>query len=248
MQVKIIRPDLNLGNLRKLLSVKLLIPVIIVVAIAGIAAGVYFFSQYQKAQKQLAKTPQLGALESQQIVNKIAKLIELPADEQPSVATVSDVTKLKDQPFFAKAQNGDKVLIYTEAKKAILYRPGTNKIVEVSTVNIGSSNGAKSTASATASPTSEVKLKVVLYNGTTTVGLTKTTQDSLTAKFDNIEIVARENASKSDYTKTFVIDLSGKNKATADQLAQELRGEVGGLPSSETKPNADILVILGENQ
>lgn len=48
-----------------------------------------------------------------------------------------DPEKLRDQPFFANAQRGDKVLIYANAKKAILYNPPSNKIIEVAPVNIG---------------------------------------------------------------------------------------------------------------
>jgi hypothetical protein len=47
------------------------------------------------------------------------------------MATVLEQDKLKDQPFFARAQNGDKVIIYTQNKKAILYRPSENRIIEV---------------------------------------------------------------------------------------------------------------------
>lgn len=54
-------------------------------------------------------------------------------DETPTIATVSDITKLQGQPFFAKAQNGDKVYVYSNAKKAILYRPSENKIIEETT-------------------------------------------------------------------------------------------------------------------
>lgn len=69
------------------------------------------------------------------LVAKIGTLIELPAGEEPTIATVTDKTKLTDQPFFASAQNGDVVLIYTHAKKAYLYRPGSNKILDVAPVN-----------------------------------------------------------------------------------------------------------------
>ena len=39
--------------------------------------------------------------------------------------------------FFSKAKVGDKVIIYTNARKAILYDPVAGKIVEVAPVNIG---------------------------------------------------------------------------------------------------------------
>jgi hypothetical protein len=51
-----------------------------------------------------------------------------------------------------------------------------------------------------------------------------------------------------DYTKDLIVDLTGKNAAFAKTLAGELNGEVGSLPSSETKPDADILVILGTSE
>lgn len=72
------------------------------------------------------------------LLTEVNLLYDLPTDESPTVATVSDKTKLKNQPFFSKAENGDKVLIYTKAKKAILYRPTTHKIVEVSPLTITS--------------------------------------------------------------------------------------------------------------
>lgn len=75
---------------------------------------------------------------SQDVANLVAlvgKLIELPTDEEPVIATVSDPQQLKNQAFFAKAQKGDKVLIYNKSRKAILYNPTTNRIIDVAPLN-----------------------------------------------------------------------------------------------------------------
>jgi hypothetical protein len=68
-------------------------------------------------------------------VAAVGKLMDLPS-EKPTVATVKDVTQLPlNQPFFVAAKNGDTVLFYNDAKKAILYRPETDKIINVSPIN-----------------------------------------------------------------------------------------------------------------
>ena len=75
--------------------------------------------------------------ELRQIIARVGQLLVLPEGEIPTLATVTDPEKLKDQSFFVHAKIGDKVLIYTNAKKAILYSPAANKIVEVAPLNIG---------------------------------------------------------------------------------------------------------------
>jgi hypothetical protein len=74
----------------------------------------------------------------------------LPADETPSIATVLDKDKLDGQAFFANAQNGDKMIIYTNAKKAILFRPSEKLVVEVMPLLIGD-NAASPTPAPSAS-------------------------------------------------------------------------------------------------
>lgn len=71
---------------------------------------------------------------------KIGRFMELPKGEQPTLATVTDRDKLKGQDFFADAKNGDKLLIYPKAKRAILYRPSTEKVIEVTNLTSGSQN------------------------------------------------------------------------------------------------------------
>lgn len=68
---------------------------------------------------------------------KIGRLVFLPKDEIPSVATVSEPELLNNQIFFAEAKKGYVVLIYSNAKKAILYDPVADKIIAMASVNIG---------------------------------------------------------------------------------------------------------------
>lgn len=211
------------------------------VLVAGSVPSYYFYNQYQKTQALLKNPTEAARQEVQALTLQVGKYIELPSEE-PTVATVSDKDKLKEQAFFAHAKNGDKVLIYTQARKAILFRPSTNKIIEVSTVNIGGVTG-----EATASGSVTHKPTVALLNGTNVVGLTKTVERQLLEKGVNVEVVSKENAKKQDYTKTKVIDLTNTQKEVAEQLAKLLNGEVGSLPEGETRPaNADLLVILGK--
>lgn len=85
--------------------------------------------------------------ETDALVAEVGKLIDLPKDEKPTVATVTDIDKVKDQPFFKNAKNGDKVLIYTNAKKAILYRPSEKRIIEVGAVNLNQESPSPSPSS-----------------------------------------------------------------------------------------------------
>lgn len=104
--------------------------VLVILLFIAIGAGVFF---YQKAN---GNPQQQSQQELKQTVAAVGKLMVLP-DETPTLATVSDPEKLKDQAFFKNAHTGDKVLIYANAQKAILYSPSLNKIVEVAPVNLG---------------------------------------------------------------------------------------------------------------
>lgn len=112
---------------------------IVIIVAAVIASGVFAYLYFEARQEvEQYSDPQAAAqAETERLTQEVGELIELPADEQPTIATVVDREELQDQPFFANAQNGDRVLIYTQARKAILYRPDTKKIIEVAPINIG---------------------------------------------------------------------------------------------------------------
>jgi hypothetical protein len=114
------------------------------VGASGVAA--YSYNLYQQSQHQVRKlqnTKETAKVEAKKTIDAVAKLIVLPHDESPTIATVTDSKKLKSQAFFAKASNGDKVLIYTKAKKAILFSPTQNKVVEVAPINLGANKNAE---------------------------------------------------------------------------------------------------------
>ncbi len=105
-------------------------------ALALVIFGILFWrSQHQVKELRDSLDSKVNATkiaeENKALLERVGAVIILPDDETPTIATVSDLDKLKGQPFFAKAELGDKVLIYAKAKKAILYRPSTNKIVEL---------------------------------------------------------------------------------------------------------------------
>jgi hypothetical protein len=70
----------------------------------------------------------------EEITRRIGRLMPLPVGEEPTLATVSDITVLKDQPFFRNAKNGDFVLMYAKAKRAILYDAIGDRILEVAPI------------------------------------------------------------------------------------------------------------------
>ena len=106
-----------------------LIVILVILLIIATAGALYFYKEAHGGKIDPQK-------DLQQTITSVGKLMVLPTDEVPTLATVSDPDKLKDQAFFAHAEIGDKVLIYTKARKAILYSPSKNVIVEVSPLNI----------------------------------------------------------------------------------------------------------------
>lgn len=110
--------------------------VILLLVAAGASGTYYYYSKYQEVNNKLNNPEQTAQDEVTKIVNEIGMIMELPQDEQPTVATVLDKDKLKDQGFFVKAENGDKVVIYSKARKAILYRESAKKIIEVAPIEL----------------------------------------------------------------------------------------------------------------
>jgi hypothetical protein len=122
---------------------------LVVLLILGFGGWQYQQNQVLKKKVgQLQGTDAEASAEVKALVSKVGKLIVLP-EEEPTVATVTDPSKLAGQAFFATAKTGDKVLIYANAKKAVLYRPEEGKIVEVAPINLGEGESGQVAGSST---------------------------------------------------------------------------------------------------
>jgi hypothetical protein len=224
---------------------------VIVIILLSFSLSFYFYNKYQKIQKTLQK--QQSPDDREKLITQVGKLIELPKEE-PTIASISDKEKLKNQSFFENANNGDKVLIFTKAKKAILYRPSINKIIEVSKINLEASSSATSIVPtkiteqplSTTTPKVENKIKLVIHNGTKIKGLATKKGDLITEKANNFEVIDIGNTVE-DYNFNMIVNLKKVSNSVIQQLNKIIPAKVVTLPKGETAPiDADLLLIVGK--
>lgn len=115
-----------------------LLTVFLVLILLALAAGSFFL--YQKYRDTQAQVDKLSTVQGQQelsntqvneLLGEMRAIILLPSDEDPVVATITDINLLRDKDFYKDAQNGDRVVVFASAKKAYIYRPSEKKIINV---------------------------------------------------------------------------------------------------------------------
>jgi len=110
------------------------VPIFIAWFVVGIlvGAGALYAWNYYMVKGATNVSSAVEQAKIKELIEKIGKLIVLPTGEDPVVATINDAASLiKDQPFYKGAKNGDVVLVYQKASKAIVYSPDRNIIVNV---------------------------------------------------------------------------------------------------------------------
>lgn len=234
---------------KKIKKFRLKILPFFILAVILFGAGAYI----RQNPQVLGATRFIGQpqIEPDEVILQVGKIMELPADEKPTVATVSDLEKLKGQAFFKNAQNGDKVLIYTGLKKAILFRPSTRKIIEVGAVNVSQTQQQEGSQDFIQAEgvVEEKTWNTVLFNGTSKDGLASANEKKVKEKLSQVNVVKIESASKNTYEKTLVVDLTNTRAEDAQKIADALGATVSKMPDGEKMPTgADFLVILGADQ
>lgn len=121
---------------------RLALELILLIAVIGLTVwGLGLQSKNSDLQKEVDSLNANPAIVEQRktadLIAKVARLIDVPANETPQAALVSDSAALKKQyPFFTDVQNGDQILFYVKAGKVIVYRPATDKVIQTGPLNI----------------------------------------------------------------------------------------------------------------
>lgn len=105
----------------------LTLPILIILIVFGalLYFGIQVYDRWKVAQFD----------QNEVLLERLSKLTDIPELEVPTIATVTNANMVRNQLFFKEALNRDKVVIYKESKKAILYRPSTDKIISVAPIN-----------------------------------------------------------------------------------------------------------------
>lgn len=124
------------------MKIKALLPILLIVLVLLV---IVLDTQRRSAQKELKNlTVRLEQLQgnneenqekAREVVEQVKEIMDIDTSVEPTVATIVDVQKLREQnPFYNKAENGDYLIV--TPTRAILYRESDNKILDVVPVQI----------------------------------------------------------------------------------------------------------------
>lgn len=110
--------------------------------ILGLIVSITFnIMQYRKLTDYKTSPQKLINEQESKLIEKVKKLYQFPSyveniddkeitkQDTPTLAKVIDKDKLVEQAFFAKAENNDYILVFPNAKMALIYRESTNQII-----------------------------------------------------------------------------------------------------------------------
>ncbi len=197
---------------------KIMLLVLNIVVIVGLGTStVLFYIKYQDAKEaSLTGDQKLAKYEKE-----ISKTYTLPTDEKAQLYDVNNADQLKkdetNKDFFKDIQNGDVLLIYTNNKLGIIYRPATKKIIKTGPLAFKQQLTAAIVGAKADRESVIAVLKQVFANDITS---------------------ATEIDAKTPITagETIIVDLTGNNKDLAAKLASELKGKVDNVPEGQDRP------------
>lgn len=207
-----------------------------------VAAGgaVWFYYQYHNLQGQLSDFQEIQAQnqddqkEGISLLDRINQHILLPHNEEPKITTLENIQELKNkETFYEYAQDGDSLVQFNSLE--IIYNSAADVIVNARTR--GTVAGAETRAVQGA-------ITIDIRNGAGVAGLAGKTAETFKGVKDFI-VQSVGNASRSDYGKTIVVNLSNKDITGLEK--QFNTQAVKDLPAGEQPSSADVVIILGRS-
>ena len=75
-------------------------------------------------------TTQSASTDAEQVITQLGTHMLLPESEHPVVASIKDVEKLQESSaFYKNAENGDRLIVFPQTKKAVIFSTDDNIIV-----------------------------------------------------------------------------------------------------------------------
>lgn len=168
--------------------------------------------------------PSTAPLTHDEIVLRVNKVLSIQGDSNPAILTVEDKSKVT-QPFLEQSQNGDKILLYYKAKKAVLFRPSEGRII-----NQGSYTPPDA--------------KVFIRRGTSDDTKVAEARNRL-EEVEAIDLVSEDDSPKKDYRGITIVSVTDRYDEKLRELEDLFGVKAARLPAGETFPDADILIIVG---
>ncbi|MEK7557125.1 MAG: hypothetical protein AAB538_04065 [Patescibacteria group bacterium] len=137
---------------------------LLLLVVVLIAIGLFIWAEQQRRTvsskleqteaelEEIRKSTQRGGEEvAKEVLTKVRSHMIVPEEPQPTVATIIDINRLKEaSEFYAVADNGDHLII-TE-KRAILYDPDRDIILDVVPVRINKTSASPGVSPGRTSP------------------------------------------------------------------------------------------------
>lgn len=166
---------------------------------------------------------------------KVGKLILLPTNEEPTLAEVTDNKTIKDAVLAKSSKNGDQILFYTKSRLVVVYRPSINKIVLAGDLFADPAYSEADGAT------------IIVMNGNNDDSKTQGIIADIKRLYPNSVVSVGGKTVRSDFPKTIVIDNTSKKDNFRAALIQDIKGNLGVVPLSETKTDSDIMIIVGKD-
>lgn len=236
-------PEESTKTPKKKKPIGTVVKIVIVLILLGALGGVGYMYYTTRQELNLLSSPggqqELSRREVESIKVSLGKLTLLP-DEDPLLATIIDAQYLATQSaFYQNAENGDKLVVFAQARKAYIYSPSRHIIVN---------SGPLITNSDAQVPEGQEEISIEIRNGTSVTGLGNQVRSQIEGP--GIVVSSVGDAANRNYTQTQVIGLnSAITAANLAAIAQRLGGQVStNVPANEAASNADILIIAGQAQ